>query len=88
MNKQTPMRQCVGCRESKDKRELVRVVRTPEGEVKIDTTGKMNGRGAYLCSDTGCLQKACKNKGLERALKLNIPEEIIIRLKEELEIAK
>ena len=88
MDRNAPMRQCVGCRESKDKRELVRVVRTPEGEVKIDRTGKMNGRGAYLCNDVGCLQKAGRNKGLERALKLNIPEEIIIRLKEELEIAK
>ena len=88
MDKQPPMRQCVGCRVSKDKRELIRVVRTPEGEIKTDITGKLNGRGAYLCNDPECLMKARRNRGLERALKLVIPDEIYTRLEEELKIAE
>ncbi|MCR5311652.1 MAG: YlxR family protein [Lachnospiraceae bacterium] len=88
MEKKIPMRQCVGCRTSRDKRDLIRVVRTPEGDIQLDFKGKMNGRGAYLCKDPECLTKAGKNKGLERALNLSVPEEIIDRLKEELKIAK
>ena len=88
MEKKIPMRQCVGCRTSRDKREMIRVVRTPEGDIQLDFKGKMNGRGAYLCKDPECLTKAGKNKGLERALSLSVPEEIIDRLKEELKIAK
>ena len=88
MDKKTPLRQCTGCRESKDKSVLVRVVRTPEGDVQIDHTGKMNGRGAYLCNDPECLNKARRNRGLERTLKLSIPEEIFAKLEEELKIAK
>ncbi len=88
MDKKVPMRQCVGCRQSRDKRELIRIVRTPEGEIKTDLKGKMNGRGAYLCKDSECLAKAFKNKGLERALGVAVPEDIIARLKEELKIAE
>ena len=71
-----PMRQCLGCNEHFPKRELIRVVRTPEGEVVADTTGKKNGRGAYLCSNSACLRKAQKSKRLERALECVIPEEV------------
>lgn len=88
MERKIAIRQCVGCQKQCDKRELIRVVRTPEGEITLDFKGKMNGRGAYLCKDPACLQKAGKNKGLERAFKVSIPEEIIERLKEELEFAE
>lgn len=88
MDKKTPMRQCVGCNTMFDKKELVRVVRTPEGNITLDFKGKMNGRGAYLCKNPECLVKAGKNKGLERAFKMSIPVDIINRLKEELEIAE
>ena len=84
MEKKVPKRVCVGCREQFDKKDLVRVVRTPEGLITIDFKGKQNGRGAYLCRNMECLEKAVKNKGLERALKVNIPEETFERLKEEL----
>lgn len=84
MAKKIPMRQCVGCREIKTKKELIRIIRTPEGDVVIDTKGKQNGRGAYLCPSTGCLLRARKGKGLERALKTAIPDEIYHRLEEEL----
>ena len=73
-NKKIPMRQCVGCREMKPKRKLIRVIRTSEDEILIDATGKKNGRGAYICPNRECLEKAVKNKGLERSLK--IPQEI------------
>ena len=63
-----PMRMCVGCREMKPKRELMRVVKSPQGEIAIDATGKMPGRGAYVCKDAQCLQKAVKTRQLERAL--------------------
>lgn len=88
MDKKMPVRQCVGCGNQCDKRDLIRVVRTPEGDITIDFKGKMNGRGAYLCKDPACLVKAIKNKGLERAFKMSIPEETVNRLKEELELAK
>ena len=88
MDKKVALRQCVGCGEKGDKRDMMRVVRTPEGDITLDFKGKMNGRGAYLCKDPECLTKAGKNKGLERALSLSVPEEIIDRLKEELKIAK
>lgn len=88
MDKKIPMRQCVGCNTMFDKKELVRVVRTPEGNITLDFKGKMNGRGAYICKNPECLLKACKNKGLERAFKMSIPVQIIDKLKEELEIAE
>ncbi len=88
MDKKTPIRKCVGCGVQKDKREFIRVVRTVDGDITIDFKGKMNGRGAYLCKNPDCLVKAGKNKGLERAFKLNIPDSVISKLKEELEIAE
>ena len=68
-----PQRQCVGCRTMRDKRELIRVVKTPEGEIVLDATGKKSGRGAYLCPDPQCLQKARRARALERALDVAIP---------------
>ncbi len=70
-----PMRMCVGCREMKEKRSLIRVVRSPEGEISMDTTGRKPGRGAYVCRDAGCLQKALKQKQLERAFSCTLGEE-------------
>lgn len=82
--KKTPVRQCVGCREMISKRDLLRIIRTPEEEVVLDATGKQNGRGAYLCRSTECLQKARKTKGLERSLKVSIPEEVYDKLEKEM----
>ncbi len=76
MAKQIPTRQCIGCREMKAKNELVRIIRTPEGDICLDKTGKKNGRGAYLCFNMDCYQKAVKSKGIERSLKVAIPNEI------------
>ena len=75
-----PMRQCTGCREMKNKKEMMRVLKTGEGEILLDTTGRKNGRGAYLCYSLECLEKARKNKGLERSLKTEIPQEVYERL--------
>ncbi len=85
MQKRIPMRQCTGCREMKPKRELVRVVKSPEGEISLDFRGKAPGRGAYLCPDPVCLKKAVKSKALERALDTEIPEEIYNCLSERME---
>lgn len=85
MAKKLPLRQCVGCNEMKNKKELIRVIKTPEGEILIDATGKKNGRGAYVCKTSDCLKKAMKNKGLERSLKVQIPEEVYEKLAKELE---
>ena len=85
MQKKVPMRQCIGCREMKPKKELVRVVRTPEGEVLIDTRGKKSGRGAYICRDEACLKKAVKAKGLERAFGVAVSEDVFEALKEQME---
>ena len=82
--KKIPMRMCVGCREMKEKRTLIRVVRSPEGNVNLDFGGKMNGRGAYLCPDPECLKKAQKSKALERSLEVPIPEEVYERLAKEM----
>ena len=71
-----PQRQCVGCREMKDKRVLLRIVRTPEGEILLDSTGKKSGRGAYVCPDPECLKKARRSKALERAFDTVIPPEV------------
>ena len=71
-----PIRRCCGCGEGKPKKELVRIVRPPEGEVSLDLTGKKAGRGAYLCRDAACLAKARKKKSLERALSVSIPPEV------------
>lgn len=83
--KKIPMRRCLGCMESKPKKELIRVVRSSEGELSVDFTGKKNGRGAYICRDVGCFQKAVKAKRFEHAFSCQIPEEIVERLRQELE---
>lgn len=85
MQKKIPQRQCMGCRERKSKREMIRVVRTPEGEVKLDFGGKMNGRGAYICPNAECLKKAIRAKALARSLEVEIPEEVYARLEKEME---
>ena len=82
-NKKIPMRQCVGCGEMKAKKELLRVLKTEDG-VLLDATGKKNGRGAYICANTECLKKARKSKGLERSLKVAIPEEVYDNLEKEM----
>jgi len=83
--KKIPMRQCLGCREMKPKKELIRVVRSPEGEISLDFRGKANGRGAYLCPDPACLKKAIRAKALERALEVSIPQEIYAQLTAQME---
>lgn len=85
MAKKIPIRQCVGCGEMKSKKEMMRVLKTAEGPIVLDTTGKKNGRGAYLCMKKECLVKARKNKGLERSLKMSIPDEIYESLEKEFE---
>ena len=74
--KKIPMRQCVGCREMKPKKELIRVVKSPEGAISLDFRGKAPGRGAYLCPDPACLKRAMKAKALSRAFETEIPQEI------------
>ena len=80
MQKKIPMRQCVGCREMKAKKELVRVVRRPEGAITLDFKGKAPGRGAYVCPQAECLRRAIKSKALERGLDCQIPQEIYDQL--------
>lgn len=84
MNKKIPMRTCCGCRESFPKKELVRIVRQPDKELKVDLTGKLNGRGAYICRNISCLQKAVKTGSIARSLEVSVTEEIYKRLEEEL----
>lgn len=83
MNKKIPLRQCVGCMEMKEKKSMMRVLKTPEGEIVLDTTGKKNGRGAYLCNSLECLKKAQKNKGLEHSFKMSLSNEIYAGLEKE-----
>lgn len=85
MPKKIPMRQCTGCREMKPKRELIRVVRSPQSEISLDFKGKAGGRGAYLCHDPLCLKKAIKSRALERSLEVSIPDEIYAQLEEQME---
>jgi len=85
VQKKIPMRQCLGCREMKPKRELIRVVRSPEGQVSLDFKGKANGRGAYVCPNMACLKKAMKSKAIERAFEITIPAEIYAQLTEQME---
>ena len=85
MQKKIPQRQCMGCRERREKRQMIRVVRTPEGNVTLDFGGKMNGRGAYICPNPECLKKALRSKALDRSLEVTIPEEVIVRLEKEME---
>ena len=85
MQKKIPMRQCMGCRERKTKREMIRVVRCTDGNVCLDFSGKLNGRGAYICPDPECLKKARKSKALDRSLEVEIPQEVYDRLETEME---
>ena len=85
MQKKIPQRQCMGCRERKNKRELIRVVRCTDGTVNLDFGGKMNGRGAYICPNAECLKKALRSKALDRSLEVTIPEEVYARLEKEME---
>lgn len=80
-----PMRQCIGCREMKSKKEMLRVLKTTDDQIVLDATGKQNGRGAYVCFSGECLEKAIKNHGLERSLKTTIPQEVYESLKKELD---
>ncbi len=82
--KKQPMRKCTGCNEMKEKRELVRIVRDPEGGISVDLTGKKSGRGAYICRDKKCLAKAQKAKRLERAFECAVSDEIYERLEREI----
>lgn len=85
MPKKIPMRQCLGCREMKPKKELIRVVRSPAGEVSLDFKGKAPGRGAYVCPDPACLKRAIKAKALERAFSVKIPDEVYAGLETQME---
>ena len=76
MPKKIPMRQCVGCREMKEKKSLIRVVKSPEGEVSLDFKGKLPGRGAYVCPNPECLKRARKSRALERAFSAQLPQEV------------
>ena len=82
--KKIPERKCMGCNEKRPKKELVRVVRTPQGEVLLDVTGKMSGRGAYICPKVSCYEKALKTKRLERCLEVEIPPEVYALVNETL----
>lgn len=88
-NKKIPMRQCVGCHEMKAKKEMLRVIKSMDGEenavFELDATGRKNGRGAYLCRNAGCLKAAIRNKGLERSFKMPIPKDIYEKLTKEME---
>ena len=85
MQKKIPQRQCMGCRERKAKKDMIRVVRGTDGTVSLDFSGKLNGRGAYICPDPECLKKARKAKSLDRSLEVAIPEEVYDRLDREME---
>lgn len=85
MQKKIPQRQCMGCRERRNKREMIRVVRSPQGIVSLDFSGKAPGRGAYLCPDPACLKKAIRSKALDRSLETEIPQEVYARLEKEME---
>ncbi len=80
MPKKIPMRQCLGCREHKPKRELIRVVRSPEGEISLDFRGKKSGRGAYVCPESACLAKIRKSRALERAFSVAVPDQVYAAL--------
>ena len=88
MQKKIPLRQCKGCREMKPKKDLVRVVLSPEGTVSMDLTGKKNGRGVYVCRDIACLRRAMRTKALSRELETEIPEEVYSQLEAEMEAAQ
>ena len=85
MAKKVPLRQCVGCGEMKGKKDMVRVLKTAENEICLDATGKKNGRGAYLCLNRECLERALKSRGLEHSLKTAVPKEIYAEFEKEIE---
>ena len=85
MQKKIPQRQCMGCRERKNKRDMIRVVRCTDGTVRLDFGGKMSGRGAYVCPSMDCLKKAIRSKALDRSLEVTIPEEVYRLLEKEME---
>ncbi len=87
MNKKIPMRKCVGCGEMKEKKDLIRILHTAEGEFLLDRTGRKNGRGAYLCPNSACLKMAAKNHGLERSFQGPVPKFILETLTKEMEEA-
>ena len=82
--RKVPLRQCTGCGERKEKKELIRIIKTPEEEIVVDFTGKKNGRGAYICNSTECLRLARKRKSLERSLKTSIPDEVYQQIEKEM----
>ena len=84
--KKTPMRMCLGCGEMMPKKELIRAVRSPEGEVSLDLTGKKNGRGAYICKNAACLKKARKSRRIESSLDCRISDELYTKMEEELTV--
>lgn len=83
--KKIPLRQCIGCGEMKNKKEMIRILKTSEDEIVLDATGRKNGRGAYLCPSMECFRKAVKGKGLERSFKMAIPREVYEALEKEME---
>lgn len=83
--KKIPLRQCIGCGEMKSKKEMIRVIKTAEGEILLDATGRKNGRGAYLCPSMECFKNAVKGRGLERSFKMAIPREVYETLEKEME---
>lgn len=82
--RKVPLRQCTGCGERKEKKELIRIIKTPEDLIEVDFTGKKNGRGAYICNSTECLRLARKRKSLERSLKTSIPDEVYQQIEKEM----
>lgn len=85
VKKKIPQRQCIGCGEMKNKKDMIRILKTAEGDIILDATGKKNGRGAYLCFDRECMEKAIRGRGLERSFKMPVSGEIYDRLRKELE---
>ncbi len=85
VKKKSPQRQCIGCNEMKNKKDLIRILKTAEGDIILDATGKKNGRGAYLCFNRECLERAVKGKGLERSFKMPVSAEVYENLRKELE---
>ena len=86
MAKKIPLRQCIGCGEMKSKKEMIRVLRTEDQGIILDATGRKNGRGAYICPDPECMKKARKSRGLDRAFKMLVPDEIYDSLTKEIEV--
>ena len=82
--KKIPLRQCIGCGEMKGKKEMIRILKTPEDDIILDATGRKNGRGAYICPSMECLKKAEKGKGLERSFRMSIPKEVYETLEKEM----